>query len=133
MKVLAALALVVVFMVGAARAATFEIVPGYSDQNTDQQWWTAWLFDNSDHRAFACMASWDVPNRKFSAYCAQESHWKSKLPASSNVKTTLNIQKSQADLAVVAWQVDEVTGKAQVCYQDPTAIIDGDNCIDITP
>ncbi|MBR0698254.1 hypothetical protein [Bradyrhizobium lablabi] len=139
MKVLAALALLVVLLPETARGANFEIIPGYSDPGTDlsYQMWTARLHDNANRRVFSCSAHWDARDAdhskwRFFAYCNQFTDWQSKLPASSNVKTTYNVQKYQADHTVVAWQIDEVTGKAQVCF--PGSIgINGDNCIDITP
>ena len=120
-------------MFGTARAATFELIPGYSDQSAhlETQSWSAWLVDNSRGRLYACGATY-YDDRRFTAGCNQMAGWKSKLPASGNIKTTYNVQKFQADHTVVAWQIDEVTGKAQVCFPE-AAVVNGDNCIDITP
>jgi hypothetical protein len=135
MKVLAAVALFTVSKFGTAHAAKWEILPGYAVQsaNLDDQTWTARIFDNSGPRYFDCVALLDAKPYPltFNAYC-NGGGFKSKLPASSNVKTMMNPSKDQSAKTLVFWQIDEVTGQAHVCFPTSSGIT-GDQCIDITP
>jgi hypothetical protein len=133
MKALAVPALAAVLSFGTAHAAQFELIVLGTSVGTDINNYHAWLFNKTSPQLYNCVAEHRPLLKRFTARCHTIPNWSSKLPPSSTMKSSANrVQVGEPPKTAVLWQIDEQSGRIQVCYPNPS-VVDGAHCIDITP
>ena len=114
-----------------AENANYEIISTGARAIGAQYRGGAILINNVSGKVYVCTAAYISTNRALSAKCDEQSGWRSALPLGPK-STSVGPFPTVTTGAALVWQVDQTTGKAQVCYLAPRMVA-GDNCIDVTP